>query len=130
MDTSRGRVGPKTTSARSSAKATHHRVREGGCTTVGNGGTPVPVWAQEEKQWASGRRTPAMSTDETEIATAARGSLPALLTVADVARGLRVSPKTVRRMIISGQLRAIRVRRVLRVAKSEYERFIGRVLNP
>ena len=117
MHTSRGRISLKSTPAPSSAKATHHRVRAGDCTTVGNGGAPVPAWAQEEKQRSSGRRTPAMSTDETQIGTGARGSLPALLTVADVARGLRVSQKTVRRLIVCGQLRAIRVRRVLRVTR-------------
>ena len=103
-------------------------MRAGGCPTVGNGGPAVPTWAEEAKQRSS-RRPPSV-TDETHLGMGARGSLSSLLTVADVAHGLRVSPKTVRRMINSGQLRAIRVRRVLRVTSSEYDRFIGRVLNP
>lgn len=47
-----------------------------------------------------------------------------LLTVAEVARTMRVSNMTVYRLIKSGQLRAIRVGKNYRIRESEVERYL------
>lgn len=47
-----------------------------------------------------------------------------LLTVAEVARAMRVSNMTVYRLIKSGQLRAIRVGKNYRIRESEVERYL------
>lgn len=48
-----------------------------------------------------------------------------LLTVADVAARLSVSMKTVRRLINRGELRAVRIGRVIRVRADEVKRLVN-----
>ena len=52
------------------------------------------------------------------------------MTVAEVARQLRVDESTVRIWIRSGMLPAIRVGRQYRIARSDYEYFIARKEKP
>ena len=47
-----------------------------------------------------------------------------LLTLAEVAGFLRVSPKTVRRLVASGRLRCVRLGRVLRFQLADLFRFV------
>ena len=51
-------------------------------------------------------------------------SSPNLLTVAEAAWRLRVSEKTVRRMIAAGELEAVRIRRSVRVTERGVERLM------
>jgi excisionase family DNA binding protein len=76
----------------------------------------VPAWARRPPQ----RR--ALPIANVEPASAASARLPRLLTVAEVAEGLRVSSKTIRRMIADGQLQAITVRHAIRISEAEYAR--------
>ena len=49
------------------------------------------------------------------------------MTVADVARELRVDPETVRQAIDQGQLRAIRMsKRIIRILRSEFDAWLAR----
>lgn len=48
----------------------------------------------------------------------------ALLTIADVAQRLRVSTKTIRRLIGSGELPAFKVGRLWRVSERDLQRFL------
>ena len=57
-------------------------------------------------------------------ATASEGGLR-LLKVDEVAALLDVNHRTVRKLIASGELRVVRVRRVLRVREDEVRRFIA-----
>lgn len=49
-----------------------------------------------------------------------------LLTVADAAKVLTCSPRTVERMIAEGELLSVKIRRLRRVARGECERFLER----
>ena len=80
----------------------------------------VPAWAQLGNQRSTRRCAPAAANMESD--PAAGGRLPRLLTVAEVAAGLRVSTKTIRRMIADGQLQAITVRHAIRISEAEYAR--------
>ena len=51
--------------------------------------------------------------------------MDALLSVREVADALGVHPETIRRLIHDGRLDAIRVGRVLRIDRSELDRFIA-----
>jgi excisionase family DNA binding protein len=53
-----------------------------------------------------------------------RGGLDPLLTVADVAAVLRLSVRSVRRLIAKNKLRVIRIRRTLRVRREDLRSFI------
>lgn len=55
--------------------------------------------------------------------------VPLLMTVDEVAVCLRVSSKTVRRLIGSGELRQLRVARRVLVRRTEVEKFIARQEN-
>ncbi len=52
-------------------------------------------------------------------------SLVQLLTVDQAAFRLQMSPKTVRRLINSGELQAIRIGRVVRIDPRELDRFVA-----
>lgn len=47
-----------------------------------------------------------------------------MLTVAEIAEMLRVEHKTVRALIKSGKLRAVRLGRALRIREADYNNFI------
>jgi excisionase family DNA binding protein len=64
------------------------------------------------------RDTPAIANTETDLAT--RERLPRLLTVPEVAAGLRVSTKTVRRMVEKGEIQAVRIGRAIRISEADY----------
>lgn len=51
--------------------------------------------------------------------------MDALLSVREVADALGVHPETIRRLIHDGRLEAIRVGRVLRIARAELDRFVA-----
>ena len=51
---------------------------------------------------------------------------PELFSVREVADRLGVHPETIRRLIHEGRMDAVRVGRVLRVARADVEAFIGR----
>lgn len=53
--------------------------------------------------------------------------LPRLLTLPEVAAFLRVSPKTVRRLVAGRKLRCVRVGRVLRFRQADLFRFVEAV---
>jgi excisionase family DNA binding protein len=56
-------------------------------------------------------------------------ALPASLvmfTIGEAAQALRVSPRTIRRQIFSGELGAVRIGRGVRVTLSELESYIAR----
>jgi excisionase family DNA binding protein len=80
----------------------------------------VPAWAQFGNQCSTRRCAPAVANMESD--PVAGGRLPRLLTVAEVAAGLRVSTRTIRRMIADGQLQAITVRHAIRISEAEYAR--------
>ena len=48
-----------------------------------------------------------------------------LLTIADTAERLNVSPRTVRRLIDAGQLPIIRIGRAVRIAEDDLERAVA-----
>ncbi len=54
-----------------------------------------------------------------------RPDLTPLLTVAEVASYLQVSIRTVRRLIVSGELKVIRIGRAIRVQKTALRAFIA-----
>jgi excisionase family DNA binding protein len=83
----------------------------------------VPAWAQFGNQCSTRRCAPAVANVETASAAPAR--LPQLLTVAEVAEGLRVSAKTIRRMVARGDLPVIRIGRAVRIMEAEYARLVG-----
>src|SRR5258707_10724842 len=65
---------------------------------------PVPASAQFGNQYSTRRCAPAVADMGSD--PAAGGRLPRLLTVAEVAAGLRVSTRTTRRMIADAQIHA------------------------
>lgn len=50
----------------------------------------------------------------------------ALITIAEAAKVLAISPSTVRRLIITGEIVGVRIRRTIRIEQSEVQAFIGR----
>lgn len=50
---------------------------------------------------------------------------PQMFTVREVARALRVSESTVRRIVASGELEAVKIRNVVRVPKTRLERWLA-----
>lgn len=78
----------------------------------------VPTWAERVRLGPRAAHTPPDSE------TNSVGTLPRLLTIAQVAEGLHVSQKTVRRMIAGGQLRAVRLGCSLRVTTRDYQTLI------
>lgn len=67
---------------------------------------------------------------ESERAAVRRGAgeaTPRLLTLPEVAAFLRVSPKTVRRLVAGRRLRCVRVGRVLRFRQADLFRFVEAV---
>ncbi len=65
--------------------------------------TPLPAWARENHQ-----RTSASASNVN------RALQPSLLTLAEAAAQLRVSPRTLRRMVKAGDVTTIRIGRQLR----------------
>ncbi len=57
-------------------------------------------------------------------ATAAEREAPDLLTVVEVARRLRVSPDTVRRLALNGELPGVRVGSLYRFHRSDVDAFL------
>jgi excisionase family DNA binding protein len=54
--------------------------------------------------------------------------LPRLLSIAEVARHLGVSEKTVRRLVEDGRLRSYRVRRQLRISEEDLTAYLSHAL--
>ncbi len=52
-------------------------------------------------------------------------SEPPLLAVKEVARRLSISVKTVRRLVASGELPVHRIGRLVRIADTDLQRFVG-----
>lgn len=67
----------------------------------------------------------ASNAPSSPVVPVVRAAPDAVLTVHEVARMLRVNPKTVYAMAKRGELRTFRVGRVLRCRKDEVERFIA-----
>jgi excisionase family DNA binding protein len=84
----------------------------------------VPAWARLERQRPTQRRAREIANVDADPAASA--CLPRLLTVAEVAEGLRVSAKTIRRMVARGELQVIRIGRAVRIMETEYIRLVGR----
>lgn len=51
--------------------------------------------------------------------------MPEILTVADVAQQLQISPRTIRREIARGRLRAVRVGRQFRVPRDSLQHYLN-----
>ncbi len=84
----------------------------------------VPAWAKHVRLGRREPRGPTNSIIVPDSETDSAGTLLRLLTIAQVANRLQVSQKTIRRMIASGQLRAVRLRRALRITGAEYRRLV------
>ena len=85
----------------------------------------VPAWAQE------GAPTPTPTPTRTvrqslpqELKPSSCVSAPVVLCVDDAAAALRVSPKTVRRLVARGNLKAVCIGRLVRIPFSEIDRLI------
>jgi len=74
----------------------------------------IPDWAASELRAEGG----------TPLAQAASSQAP-LLNVKGAAAHLNVSEKTIRRMIKSGTLDAVRINRMVRIPRSDLERFLA-----
>lgn len=72
---------------------------------------PLPHWIQSRDTSAVGRRREAVEAIPEPIDKA-------VLTIAEVAERLRVSPRTVRRQIGSGALYAVKIGRSVRIPRS------------
>ena len=72
---------------------------------------PLPNWIQSRDTSAVGRRREAV-----EVIPEPKDK--AVLTIAEVAERLRVSPRTVRRQIVSGALCAVKIGRSVRIPRS------------
>lgn len=66
-----------------------------------------------------------MSTTELQAQRPSGASLEALLKIEDVASFLNLSPRTVRRLVATRQLRCIRVGRALRFDSADVFRFVA-----
>ena len=52
-------------------------------------------------------------------------SRPAILTIAEAAALMRISVRTVRRLVATGELSAVRIGRCIRFRRADVERFLG-----
>jgi excisionase family DNA binding protein len=75
---------------------------------------PYPSWIQSRDTSAVGRR-------RATVVAIAEANDHAVLTIAEVAERLRVSPRTVRRQIASGALCAVKIGRSVRVPRLAVE---------
>ena len=50
---------------------------------------------------------------------------PAVLTISEAARLMRISVRTVRRLVATGELSAVRIGRCIRFRRADVERFLG-----
>ena len=82
----------------------------------------IPLWAQEP-QIASLRQT--RSSPPTGTPSDSGSSPKALLRVDEAAAMLKVSSKTVRRLLARGDLKAVRVGRLVRIHSSEIDRLFA-----
>ena len=82
----------------------------------------VPAWAQEAPPAPVGSFKPNLPQDVKRGSCLAR---PVVLCVDDAAAALCVSPKTVRRLAARGDLRVVRIGRLVRIPFSEIERLIA-----
>jgi excisionase family DNA binding protein len=76
--------------------------------------TTIPNWIQSRDTSAVGRR-------RATVVAIAEANDHAVLTIAEVAERLRVSPRTVRRQIASGALCAVKIGRSVRVPRPAVE---------
>jgi excisionase family DNA binding protein len=111
------------------AEALNSPARTTGAATFGspepvNAAGSVPAWAHDKRPRTTQRHSGATSQREPEVEVADSGSLPRLLTIAEVADGARVSTRTIRRLIANGRLPAVRIGRAIRVSEPEYVQFI------
>lgn len=53
-------------------------------------------------------------------------TVPALLTVGEVARSLRVSRMTIYRLVEDGHLESVRIGRVIRIPETAVDAYLGR----
>ncbi len=72
---------------------------------------PLPHWIQSRDTSAVGRRREA-------VEAIPESKDKAVLTIAEVAERLRISPRTVRRQIASGALCAVKIGRSVRIPRS------------
>ena len=109
---------PEKTSDRSKARALEDRARKDPLLR-----SSLPQWAQQTAFIAP--RDGAAAAPRPLSDAAAPIPDRDLLTVADVAARLSVSMKTVRRLINRGELRAVRIGRVIRVRADEVKRLVN-----
>ena len=85
-------------------------------------GLNVPAWAQERHNGPlrSVRTSPGTVSLPDPVSPA-----PPLLCVEDAAVVLKVSSKTIRRLVARGDLRAVRIGRSVRIPSSEIDRLIS-----
>ena len=84
--------------------------------------TAVPAWAQEQQgSYARLRKKSQRIVSPPNASTLAK----ALLRVGEAAAFLQVSNKTVRRLLARGDLKAVRIGRLLRIPSSEIDRLIA-----
>ena len=55
-----------------------------------------------------------------------RAKLPRLLTIADAAEALAVSPRTIRRLIDEGAVRGTRIRKQIRIHPTDLDQYLMR----
>ena len=79
---------------------------------------PLPNWIESRDTSAVGRRREPVEAIPEPIDKA-------VLTIAEVAERLRISPRTVRRQIGSGALYAVKIGRSVRVPRSVVEALLG-----
>src|SRR5262249_58826108 len=90
----------------------------------------IPAWALQQLHEANGsdiQQTPSRPANLAVFAApdiAGRGSLTPLMTVGEAATLLRVSPKTVHRLVAGGELHRVRIGRSIRISADEIHRFV------
>jgi excisionase family DNA binding protein len=82
----------------------------------------VPVWAQERH---GGPLRSVRASPQTVSLSNPVSPIPPLLRVAEAASFLQVSSKTVRRFVARGDLKAVRIGRLVRIHSSEIDRLIA-----
>ena len=83
----------------------------------------VPAWAQGHRDTS---KPPVVASSPSCSPAEFVSSSTTLFRVNEAAAGLNVSSKTVRRLIVRGDLKVIRIGRSVRIHSSEIERLIAR----
>jgi excisionase family DNA binding protein len=112
------RVDPKTSSLITSISGSQKYARK---KHTGNMVRDLPVWALQQQS------SPELCDDIASVAGQSQvGSDPLvpLMTIGETAAVLRVAPRTIRRMIERGELKAVRVGRSIRIRPGEIRQII------